>query len=82
MRHFSGHRVDDMHVVVLQSLGREGRAYRQLVEEKRIIRLGTKAPFGCNVQLNFYLISVVLCNNRHLMWILIIPHWMLIRLNI
>ena len=53
MRHFSGHKVDDMHFVVLQSLGREGRAYRQLVEEKWIIRLGTKTPFGCNVQLNF-----------------------------
>ena len=53
MRHFSCHKVDDMRFVVLQSLGREGRAYRQLVEEKLIIRLGTKTPFGCNVQLNF-----------------------------
>ena len=26
MRHFSGHKVDDMHFVVLQSLGREDRA--------------------------------------------------------
>ena len=48
MRHFSGHKVDDIHFVVLQSLGREGSAYRQL----------------------------------HLVWILIIPQWMLISLNI
>ena len=53
MRHYSGHKVDDMHCVVLQSLGRKDRAYRQLVEEKWIIRLGTKTQFGCNVQLNF-----------------------------
>ena len=53
MIHFSGHKVDDMHFMVLQSLGRERRAYRQLVEEKWIIRPGTKTPFGCNVQLNF-----------------------------
>ena len=33
-RHFRGHKVDDMHFLVLQSLSREGRAYRQLVEEK------------------------------------------------
>ena len=45
MRHFSGHKVDDIHFVVLQSLGREDRAYRQLVEEVWIIRLGTETPF-------------------------------------
>ena len=44
MRHCSGHKVDDMHVSVLQSLGREDKAYRQLVEEKWSIRLGTKTP--------------------------------------
>ena len=32
MRHFSGHKVDDIHFVVLQGLGREGLTYRQLVE--------------------------------------------------
>ena len=53
MRHFSGHKVDDMHFVVLQSFGREGRAYRQLVEEKWIIRLRTKTQLGSNVHLNF-----------------------------
>ena len=53
VRHLRGHNVDNMHFVVLQSLGREGRAYRQLVEEKWIIRLGTKTPFRCNVHLNF-----------------------------
>ena len=53
-------------------------AYSLLVEEKWSIRLGTKTLFGYNVQLNFLLISMVLC----LVWILIIPHWMLISLNI
>ena len=52
MRHFSGHTVD-VRFVVLQCLGWEGRAYRQLVEEKWIVRLGTKIPSGYNVQLSF-----------------------------
>ena len=53
MRHFSGHTVKDVRFVVLQCLGKEGRAYRKLVEEKWIVRLGTKIPAGCNVQLSF-----------------------------
>ena len=50
MRHFSGHTVEDVRFVVLQCLGKEGRAYRQLVEKKWIVRQGTKTvPSGCNV---------------------------------
>ena len=53
MRHFSGHTVNDVRFLVLQCLGREWRAYRQLIEEKWIVRLGTKIPAGCNVQIGF-----------------------------
>ena len=53
VRHLSGHKVDNIHFVVFQCLARGGRAYRQLVEEKWIIRMGTKTPFRCNVHLNF-----------------------------
>ena len=53
MRHFSGHTVEDVRFVVLQCLGKEGIAYKQLVEEKWIVRMGTKIPSGCNVQLSF-----------------------------
>ena len=53
MRHLGGHTVEDVRFVVLQCLGKEGNAYRELVEEKWIVRLGTKIPSGCNVQLSF-----------------------------
>ena len=53
MRHFRGHTVEDVRFKVLQYLGKEGRAYRQLVEEKWIVRPGTKIPSRCNVQLSF-----------------------------
>ena len=53
MWHFSRQSVDYVRFVVLKCLGKEGKTYRQLIEEKWIVRLGTKVPTGCNVQMGF-----------------------------
>ena len=53
MRHFKGHRVEDVKCAALLSFCGEEKAYRQLTEERWIVRLGTKTPFGCNIQLHY-----------------------------
>ena len=53
MRHFEGHREEDVKVAILQRMFRESRIYRQLVEEQWIMKLKTKLPQGCNIKLNY-----------------------------
>ena len=53
MRHFSDHSVNDVRFAVLQCLGKEGKANRQRIKERWIVRLVTKVPTGCNVQMGF-----------------------------
>ena len=53
MRHFSDHSIDNVRFAVLQCLGKEGKAYRQLIKERWIVRLGTKFLTGCTVQMGF-----------------------------
>jgi len=52
MKHFKGHTEDNLMVTILQRMYKEGRIYRQLIEEEWIRKLGTKAPHGCNIKLN------------------------------
>ena len=40
--------MEDVKFAVLQSIGGEGKTYRQW-----IVRLETKTQFGCNIQLNY-----------------------------
>ena len=53
MRHFEGHKEEQLRVTVLQRMFQEGRIYRQLAEEQWIMKLKTKIPQGCNVKLNW-----------------------------
>ena len=52
MRHFEGHKEEQLRVTILQRMFQEGRIYRQLAEEQWIMKLKTKIPQGCNVKLN------------------------------
>ena len=52
MRHFEGHKEEHVKVTILQRMFREGRIHRQLAEEQWIVKLKTKMPQGCNVNLN------------------------------
>ena len=52
MRHFEGHKEEQLRVTILQRMFQEGRIYRQLAEEQWIVKLKTKIPKGCNVKLN------------------------------
>ena len=53
MRHFEGHKEEQLRVTILQRMFQEGRIYRQLTEEHWIMKLKTKIPQGCNVKLNW-----------------------------
>ena len=52
MRHFEGHKEEQLRVTILQRMFQEGRIYRQFAEEQWIMKLKTKIPQGCNVKLN------------------------------
>ena len=52
MRHFEGYKEEHVKFIILQRMFREGRIYRPLAEEQRIVKLETKMPQGCNVNLN------------------------------
>ena len=52
MRHFEGHKEEQLRVTILQRMFQEGRIYRQLAEEQWTIKLKTKIPQGCNFKLN------------------------------
>jgi hypothetical protein len=49
-RHFAGHAVTDVQVLVLRKLNRETKKYRVLCEEEWIRLLDTAVPHGCNVK--------------------------------
>ena len=52
MRHFEGHKEEQLRVTILQRMFQEGRIYRQLAEEQWTMKLKTKIPQGCNLTLN------------------------------
>ena len=49
MRHFEGHKEEQLRVTILQRMFQEGRIYRQLAEEQWIMKLKTKIPQGINI---------------------------------
>ena len=52
MKHFEGHKEEQLRVTILQRMFQEGRIYRQLAEEQCIMKLKTKIPQWCNMKLN------------------------------
>jgi hypothetical protein len=49
-RHFAGHVVTEMQVLVPRRLFNETKRYRLLCEEDWIRLIGTAVPHGCNVK--------------------------------